>query len=158
LDIWVNNFFAEGVGTYNNMYSNRNGVEYSGFFGGIVNPGNINDSQWYAGETPDGINWVMPLLTTPGRPPSNTWTHFVATFSLAEGFAHLYINGVQVASNPMTAPVLYSAAAVPRLGGDVGSDFFRGKFGEVRIWAAALTAAEVLSRFETGAPTYGIAA
>ena len=58
----------------------------------------------------------------------------------------------------MTAPMLYSAAAVPRVGGEAAGDYFRGKFGEIRIWSAALDAAEVLARYQAGAPTYGITA
>jgi hypothetical protein len=159
LEIWVNNNFAEGVGSYNNMYSNRNGTaDYSGFFGSIINPGDINSSQWYAGATSDGANWVLPFPVAPGRPPSNTWTHYLATFSLSQGVYSLYINGVLAASTPLTAPIVYSAAAVPRVGGEATGSYFRGKFGEIRIWAAALDSSEVQARYQTGAPTYGIVA
>jgi Concanavalin A-like lectin/glucanases superfamily len=158
LEIWVNDFFAEGEGSYNNMYTNRNGPETSGFFGSIINPGNINNSQWYAGYSTDGTSWVQPFLTTPGLPPSNTWTHFVATFSVIQGLSHLYINGVAVDSEALTAPIVYSAASLPRVGGEVGGSNFRGKFGEIRIWSAALDANEVLARYQAGAPRYGIIA
>ena len=159
LEIWVNNFFAEGEGSYNNMYSNRNGAEYSGFFGSIINPGNINNSQWTAGVTSDGMSWgTPPFAQAPGLPPSSTWTHFVATFSVSQGNYSLYINGLVAASAALTAPIVYSAAAVPRVGGEVGGSYFRGKFGEIRIWSAALSASEVQARYQAGAATYGIIA
>jgi hypothetical protein len=166
LELWVNNYFAEGIGSYNSMYTNRSDpTEYSGFFAGIINPGDITQSQWYEGFITTAVvatgspTWT--LLTTPGRPASNTWTHFVETFSLNQGVAALYINGAQVATAPFTAPIYYGSGALPRIGGEltgVNGDHFRGKFGEIRIWSAALAAADVATRYQTGAPTYGVVA
>jgi len=156
LEIWVNNNFAEGVNSYDTMYSNRNGNEYSGFGAAIFNPGNTANSYWDVSFTTDGLGWTF--LQPPGRPPSNTWIHFVTTFSVSQGFSRLFLNGVEVSSQPLPGPIVYSAAALPRVGGEAIGYNFRGMFGEIRIWSAALDASEVLARYQAGAPSYGIAA
>ena len=156
LEIWVNNNHAEGVNSYDTMYSNRNGNEYAGFGAAIFNPGNTANSYWDVSFTTDGLGWSV--LQPAGLPPSNVWIHFVATFSVSQGVSRLFLNGVQVSSQSMTGPIVYSAAALPRVGGEAVGYNFRGMFGEIRVWSAALDASEVLARYQAGAPTYNIVA
>jgi hypothetical protein len=71
----------------------------------------------------------------------NAWSHLAATYDGTT--LRLYVNGVQVATRAMTAPLLTSSGAL-RLGGNsVWGEYFQGRLDEVRLYNRALTAAEI---------------
>jgi len=73
--------------------------------------------------------------------PLNTWTHLATTY---DGTAvRLFVNGVQVASTTATGTIATSASAL-QIGGDaLFAQFFSGRIDEVRIYNAALSAAQI---------------
>ncbi|WP_433343361.1 LamG domain-containing protein [Micromonospora sp. CA-111912] len=89
-------------------------------------------------------------LTSPAeKVPTGRYTHVAAVFSTdttAKGT--LYVDGVEVASGPMSfTPSSSSAGVVTYVGarpsGSGAADFFSGDVDEVRIWSQARTAAEL---------------
>lgn len=77
--------------------------------------------------------------------PTNARTHVVGTYDGTR--MRLYLNGIQVNSLAITGKI-NSHAEPLRIGGDPKGDFFKGMIDEVNIYNKALTAAEVLSRYE----------
>ena len=77
-------------------------------------------------------------------PPPNDWVHMAATYG-AETM-RIYINGVQVASQPAVGPIpvtgdpLYLGTKTP---GSVAGDHFNGYLDDLRLYASALSAGEI---------------
>src|SRR5437867_209854 len=77
----------------------------------------------------------------------NTWSHLAGTYDGAT--LKLYVNGVLVASNPFTGPILTSTGAL-RIGGNgIWKEFFQGRIDEVRIYSRALSSTEVQADMNT---------
>ena len=79
---------------------------------------------------------------TPGQ-----WTHVAFVKSLTRGF--LYVNGIQVGTGSLTnvnTPTPFSGERL-KIGERVagGSNLFKGRIDEVRIWDKARTSSEILS-------------
>ena len=79
--------------------------------------------------------------------PVNTWTHLAATYDGAE--LRLYVNGVQVASQPRTGNILTSTSALEIGGNAATGHFFQGLIDEVRVFNVALTPTQIQSDMNT---------
>jgi fibronectin type 3 domain-containing protein len=90
----------------------------------------------------------------------NTWTHVATTY---DGSAlRLYVNGIQVASRPVSGTLAASANPL-QIGGDsIYGQFFSGRIDEIRIYNTALSAVQIQTDMNTavagGAPLGGQAA
>jgi hypothetical protein len=73
--------------------------------------------------------------------PTHTWTHLAATYDGTT--QRLYVNGVEVASQPQTGQVPVSSAALRIGGNSVWGEYFQGKIDEVRLYNRALTVSEI---------------
>ena len=72
---------------------------------------------------------------------ANTWTHLAATYD--KTVLRLYVNGTLVGSRSRTGNITTSASPL-QIGGDsLFGQYFRGTIDEVRVYNAALTAAQV---------------
>src|SRR5439155_1741750 len=75
------------------------------------------------------------------------WTHLAATFDGA--MVRLYWNGMQVASQAQTAPLVATTGAL-QIGADrYAGENFAGRIDEVRIYNRALSAAEIQADMNT---------
>lgn len=89
-------------------------------------------------------------------PPTNTWTHLLFVFdgSLTSNRLKFYVNGVlNYQTNPTPTSIPSVPAAVTYVGGLVGNivTTFSGLIDEVAIYRRALTATEVLNRYNRAA-------
>src|SRR5256884_375260 len=76
-----------------------------------------------------------------------TWTHLAAAFDGA--MVRLYVNGVQVASQAQTAPLVATTGTL-QIGADrYAGENFAGRIDEVRIYNRALSAAEIQADMNT---------
>ncbi|GAB2854946.1 LamG-like jellyroll fold domain-containing protein [Hymenobacter ruber] len=92
---------------------------------------------------PGGLGTTArPYTTATTAIPANRWTHVAATW---DGTAlQLYVNGVAVASTPNSGPVATNEPL--QIGRSAAyNQPFNGRLDEVRIYNAALTAAQVLA-------------
>ena len=85
------------------------------------------------------------FVTTPvyGKSPIpvNAWTHLATTYD--QQMLRLYVNGVEVASQPRTLPIAVSTRPL-YLGGDpTFGQHFKGLIDQVRIYNRALSPAEI---------------
>jgi PKD repeat protein len=72
---------------------------------------------------------------------TNTWAHLAVTYDGAT--LRLYVNGALSASLPVSGSIATSTGAL-RLGGTaLGTQWFRGRLDDVRVYAAALTQAQI---------------
>ena len=77
----------------------------------------------------------------------NTWAHLAATYDGTT--LRLYVNGTQVASKAGSGSLLTSTDAL-QIGGDsLYGQFFKGTIDEVRVYNAALTAAQIQADMNT---------
>jgi chitodextrinase len=77
----------------------------------------------------------------------NTWSHLAAT--LADSTLRLYVNGVQVASQPVLSAISTSSGALT-IGGDaLYGQYFAGRIDEVRIYSTALSASQLQTDMNT---------
>jgi hypothetical protein len=82
---------------------------------------------------------------------ANTWAHIAATYDKA--MLRLYVNGVQVGSRARTGNIATSANPL-QIGGDTFfGQYFRGTIDEVRVYNAALTAAQVQAEMNAPIPS-----
>jgi hypothetical protein len=70
-----------------------------------------------------------------------TWTHLAVTFG--GGTVRLYVNGVQVGSQPVSGSIQTSAHALTIGGNTIWSEWFAGVIDEVRVYNRALTQGEI---------------
>jgi hypothetical protein len=78
---------------------------------------------------------------------ANTWSHLAATYDGTT--LRLYVNGVQVATRAVVAPLLTSTGAL-RLGGNsIRGEYFQGRLDEVRLYNRALTSTEIQTDMAT---------
>ena len=92
------------------------------------------------------INGTVQSIYSPANSvPVGTWTHVAGTYDGTR--MRLYINGAQVNSFAVCGEI--GAHAEPlMIGKNVTSAYFKGMVDEVSIYNKALTAAEVLSRYQ----------
>jgi glucose/arabinose dehydrogenase len=95
---------------------------------------------------------VGGTIYAPSALQVNTWSHLAATY---DGVTkRLYVNGVQVASQPQTGLIQTSTGALG-IGGDAAyGQYWAGRIDEVRIYNRPLSASEIQSDMSTpvGAP------
>ena len=78
---------------------------------------------------------------------TNTWTNLAETYDGAT--LRLYVNGTQVSSLAHTGNIATSTNPL-QIGGDsIYGQYFKGTIDEVRVYNAALTAAQVQSDMNT---------
>jgi hypothetical protein len=99
------------------------------------------------------------LLTGPFAIPTNSWTHIAATYDRTQ--MRLYINGVLQAELAATQPMATAAIGEATLGaiqlysvacgyGDL-AEFYAGLIDELAVYRRALSAAEILAIYNSGA-------
>ena len=89
----------------------------------------------------------MRSITGTAALAANTWTHLAATYDGAT--LRLYVNSAQVASVARTGTLATSSNPL-NIGGDTFySQYFAGRIDDVRVYANALTAAEIQTDMNT---------
>lgn len=79
--------------------------------------------------------------------PVNTWSHVAGTYDGST--VRLYVNGVQVATNPVVGSLRGDAGPL-RIGGNSGyGEHFAGLIDEVRVYDRALTPAQLVADMNT---------
>ena len=92
---------------------------------------------------------VQSIYSPANSVPVGTWTHVAGTYDGTR--MRLYINGAQVNSFAVCGEI--GAHAEPlMIGKNATSAYFKGMVDEVSIYNKALTAAEVLSRYQAAIP------
>jgi len=97
------------------------------------------------------------LLETPEELPLGVWTFLAATYDGAK--VRLYVNGAAVAEAPATGRIVPNGQPLlvgQGLGGSKPS--FRGRVGELRIYARGLAAQEVQALYEQTKVNYDLTA
>jgi hypothetical protein len=80
--------------------------------------------------------------------PLNAWSHVASTYDGTT--LRLYVNGVEVSSRVISAPIVSTASGVLRLGGNgIWSEHFQGQIDEVRIYNRVLSASEIQADLNT---------
>jgi hypothetical protein len=77
----------------------------------------------------------------------NTWTHLAVTYDST--WVRLYINGIEVASQPQTALLTTSTGPLRMGGTQAYGEYFQGRIDEVRIYNRALIQAEIQTDMNT---------
>ncbi|MBB6548021.1 LamG-like jellyroll fold domain-containing protein [Nonomuraea rubra] len=79
--------------------------------------------------------------------PVGTWSHLAATYD--GSLLRLYVNGTQVAQQPVTGPIRTDGGAL-RIGGNgLLNQVFSGQIDEVRVYGRALTQAQIQTDMNT---------
>jgi hypothetical protein len=79
--------------------------------------------------------------------PANTWTHLAETYD--GSLLRLYVNGIQVGSQPLTGPLATSTNPLEIGGDSIYGQFFRGTVDEVRVYNVALTPTQIQADMAT---------
>ena len=112
---------------------------------------------WNNGSTLYGGVANQYFQVTSANFPAGEWRHVVLTFDDANNTMRLYINGVQVSQN--TGVMQSYVNETERIGAHFGIapvSFWDGKIAKVKVYTTALCAAQVVSSFNTDAPTFVI--
>jgi len=143
-----------------------NALSQNGF---IFEKGNVN-TQYALFQEASNIVWRQNFGTTAGDSSSYTnlvvsnsqymnttdWAHIVGTYS--SGSRNLYINGMLVASDTQAGTINTNAngSSIGVYGGSNGGRgyWYNGDIGEVRVYARALPASEVLSNYNNTRKRY----
>jgi Concanavalin A-like lectin/glucanases superfamily len=80
-------------------------------------------------------------IVGPNPLPLNTWTYVAATYNGA--MFSLYVNGIVVASQPVSGNILPSVGPLRFGGNSIWGEYFVGKIDEVRIYNRALNQTEI---------------
>jgi Concanavalin A-like lectin/glucanases superfamily len=99
-----------------------------------------------SGPPATGGTFARPLVGTAAL-PLNAWSHLAATYNSTT--LRLYVNGVQVASRPLSTQISTSTGALTIGGNALYGQYFAGRFVEVRIYNTALTASKIESDMNT---------
>ena len=86
-------------------------------------------------------------VTSPSALTAHAWTHLATTYDGA--MLRLFVNGIQVASQPATGPLVLSTSPLEIGGSLVDGGAFTGLIDEVRIYNTALTAAQIQTDMTT---------
>src|SRR5262249_25131506 len=77
----------------------------------------------------------------------NTWTHLAATYDGTT--LRLFVNGMLVSSVATSGPIITSTNQL-QIGGDsIYGQYFQGRIDEVRVYNAALSAAQITADMNT---------
>lgn len=79
--------------------------------------------------------------------PANTWTHLAATYDAKT--LRLFVNGIEVSSEPLRGPLLASAGPLRIGGNSIRGEYFQGMIDEVRIYNRALSPPEIEADMHT---------
>jgi glucose/arabinose dehydrogenase len=93
-----------------------------------------------------GTNFSGPLYGTSAL-PLNVWSHLAATFDGTS--LRLYVNGIQVVSEPLLGQIAPSTGALSIGGSALYGQFFAGRIDEVRIYKTARTPSEIQADMST---------
>lgn len=91
-------------------------------------------------------NVVRTAYAPKNSVPVGAWTYVVGTYDGKR--LRMYINGKQVNSFAVSGQINAHADAL-RIGGDPRGDYFKGVIDEVHIYNQALTAQEILCRYQS---------
>jgi chitodextrinase len=97
-----------------------------------------------------GIVSVGPLqdiVRATSAPALATWTHLATTYDGAN--QRIYVNGVAVASRPLSGSMPNSTGALRIGGNNVWAEWFQGQIDDLRIYDRALSASELQSDMNT---------
>ncbi|MEI7731014.1 MAG: LamG-like jellyroll fold domain-containing protein [Verrucomicrobiota bacterium] len=105
----------------------------------------FSDGRVVYGMAPD--RGVKVLVETPTEVPTDTWTFLAATYDGAA--VRLYLNGTLCGESPRTGKVMRNGQPLI-LGKGMGSakPSFKGRLGEVRLYARSLGAEEVRALYD----------
>ncbi|MGI6610830.1 MAG: LamG domain-containing protein [Limnochordia bacterium] len=97
-----------------------------------------------------GANTVFDMQT--GSVAWSTWTHFAGVYSASQGYAALYINGQEIARQPVTGVQMMQDWG---MGARVGLTIddarpFSGKMDDLIVWNKALSADDIKYVMENG--------
>ena len=87
------------------------------------------------------VNGSVPNAFGPSALPVGAWTHLAMTYDGAA--LRLYVNGVQVASTPLSGNITPTANPLWIGGNSPYGEYFNGRIDEVRVYRAALSQAEI---------------
>ncbi|MGO9617560.1 MAG: chitobiase/beta-hexosaminidase C-terminal domain-containing protein [Bryobacteraceae bacterium] len=133
LEAWVNPTAINSMGDVIVRYQDDSDFCF-GLFSDTIGPDSV---VFTAGVGYD--NWISGASMLPF--PLNAWTHVATTYDGAT--QQLFINGVQVASQPLSGAIATGAQPL-YIGGDpVYSSDFNGIIDEARIYSVALSQAEI---------------
>jgi hypothetical protein len=82
-----------------------------------------------------------------GQLPVNVWTHLAATYDGTR--LRLFVNGVEVGNRNVSGTIRASSGPLRVGGNTIRADFFAGRLDEVRVYARALSAAEIRADMST---------
>jgi hypothetical protein len=92
--------------------------------------------------------------------PANVWYHVVITYNHTTFAKKAYVNGVDAGLNPEQTQAAYIAAPnILRFGAYYSSGpaaYGNGKFGQLRYYTQALSAADVLVNYNATKATFGL--
>ena len=93
------------------------------------------------------FNGTQRFVAAPAPLPARTWTHLAATYDGA--VLRVYRNGTLVASAPVTGAIEMNDSPLWLGGNAVYGEHFRGRIDDARVYARALSAAEIQSDMNT---------
>ncbi len=135
-----------------------------------------NWADWWALQTASGGEYVAeidgngnpalyPIGAVPGASTADTaghdlrgtgWHHLAAVMSTTAGAVRLYLDGALVGSGAWAAGGSTTGCMIgTRLNDGGGSRNIHSTIDEVRLYARALSAAEILAQYNAGQGTYG---
>ena len=142
---WIRSDLFSGVITV--LDSRNDTAPNDGFYFGFIGSKvwNIVDAGASAGNTQSTTS-----LST------NQWYHIASTW--AGGNILVYVNGADDNGSPtsLAGTLSITDAAAVGVNTSSGTDFFDGDLDDVRVYDAALTAAQIGAIYTNTAPTYGI--
>ena len=87
------------------------------------------------------VGGSVPNAFGPNALPVGVWSHLAMTYDGAT--LRLYVNGVQVASTPVTGAITSTGNPLWIGGNSPYGEYFNGRIDEVRVYRAALSQAEI---------------
>jgi len=148
VEMWINpgsSLSPRGV-----IYSNFDGGTTNGFFIRLETSGKFQIDCY---NKPAGTYYRTLINQTGSALPINQWSHCVFTFDT--GYVKAYLNGdldAQVATN--SQGIGFTSSFDTLLARRAGGDYFNGKIGQVRVYDATLTQAQVRQNFNFTKPRY----
>lgn len=144
LSTWVYTFSSSDHGAFLRVgTASGTGADTRGY--GIGMGGTqFSNSGTYLGALFESRRWIMSTTDI----PLNAWNHVAMTLDDG-GTPTLYLNGARVGSYPGTNA--YSPAVQGTAIGGYGTRFFGGRLDDVRFYNRALTDAEIVGMYASGA-------
>lgn len=153
IDTWNNTWARAVVSTFG---GNAQGGGYKLMFnaGTTTTPDVFKFTLWNGTsgtETFAASTTVGTILATNNGP----WFHMVGTWSSTDGIAHLYVNGVELATasrsyNPTTSSPLRIGATDTDPTDPVGASMDPGPIAHVAVYSTALDITKVLAHYQAG--------